>query len=115
MPTFLEEFGEGRKIDVMFSLSHSLIADKLDGVKISGFQMDKNGNFRFIINLAAQILVEKKDRRREWDEGRSAYLSLQAKGKFVIKNNAAEGRTVTIMPKNLEVTNLKILKADGEE
>lgn len=31
MPEILEEFGEKKVVDVMFSLSHNLIKDKLDG------------------------------------------------------------------------------------
>lgn len=31
MPEILEEFGEKKIVDVMFSLSHNLIKDKLDG------------------------------------------------------------------------------------
>ncbi len=31
MPEILEEYGEKKIMDVMFSLSHNLIKDKLDG------------------------------------------------------------------------------------
>jgi len=31
LPEIKEEFGEGKMLDVMFSLSHNLIKDKLDG------------------------------------------------------------------------------------
>jgi hypothetical protein len=59
LPEVLEEFGENKKVDMMFTTSHALISAKLPDVKTSGFQMDKNGNFRFVINLGIEIAVEK--------------------------------------------------------
>lgn len=50
MPGLIEEYGEGKMIDMMVSLSHNLIQDKLPKVKPSGLQMDKNGNFKFTFN-----------------------------------------------------------------
>ena len=37
VPAILEEFGEDRKIDVMFTTSHAMISEKLKDVKTSGF------------------------------------------------------------------------------
>ena len=37
LPEFGEEFGMGRAIDLYFSISHSLIANKLESAKASGF------------------------------------------------------------------------------
>lgn len=37
MPQLLEEYGAGKNIDLMISLSHSLISEKLDGSRVSGF------------------------------------------------------------------------------
>lgn len=60
MPAILEEFGKDRKVDVMFTTSHSLISEKLKDATVSGFQMDKNGNFRFKVNVGFEIAVEKQ-------------------------------------------------------
>jgi hypothetical protein len=43
----------------MFSMSHNLIKDKLEGARITGFALDKNGNFRFTLNLFAQLLIDR--------------------------------------------------------
>lgn len=59
LPQILEDFGSDKNVDVMASLSHALIADKLEGTKPTGFQIDKNGNFRFIANISIQLLIEK--------------------------------------------------------
>lgn len=37
MPAILEEFGKDRKVDVMFTTSHSLISEKLKDARVSGF------------------------------------------------------------------------------
>lgn len=57
MPDILEEFGPGLNFDVMLSMSHTLMKDKVDSQRITGFNIDKNGNFRFTLNFYAQILV----------------------------------------------------------
>ena len=58
MPQFIEEFGDNKEIDFYLSLSHSLISKKIENAKVSGFQIDKNGNFRFQFNFSVTILVE---------------------------------------------------------
>ena len=42
LPQVAEEYGHRKPIDFYISLSHSLLSDKLDGVKPTGFQMDKH-------------------------------------------------------------------------
>jgi len=37
LPQIIEEFGENRAIDVMFTTSHELISAKLPEAKVSGF------------------------------------------------------------------------------
>lgn len=85
MPEFGEEFGPDKAVDLYFSLSHSLIEKKIADPKPSGFQVDKNGNFRFILNFSVTILVEKTGFRGEWVEARSMYTSVVAKGKLAVK------------------------------
>jgi hypothetical protein len=52
LPEIFKEFGR-KKFDIMGSLSHNLIKDKLEGLRITGFNLDKNGNFRMTLNLFA--------------------------------------------------------------
>lgn len=115
MPQVLEEYGPGKNVDVMFTLSHSLISEKLDSQRVSGFQMDKNGNFRLTLNVAFQLLVDKFGTKGVYEEARSFYMSLVGKGKFVVKEVSQDMKMLTIVPKSAEVSALKIFKSDGEE
>lgn len=81
----IEEFGENRMIDFYLSLSHTLISKKIENAKVSGFSIDKNGNFRFQFNFTCTILVEKAHSGGNFEEARSMYVGLTAKGKFIIK------------------------------
>jgi len=114
-PALLEEFGAGKAVDVMFSLSHSLIADKLKDTKATGFQIDKNGNFRIILNVSAQMLVEKFEGKGMYEEARSLFASFTAKGKLVVKEVSETEKILVVLPKSAEVSSVKILKPDGEE
>ena len=44
--------------------------------------MDRNGNFRFVLNLGFEIAVEKG--HKEYTNARSIYLSLVIKGKVLM-------------------------------
>ena len=91
LPAIVEEYGDGRPIDFYISLSHSLLSDKLEGIKPTGFQMDKNGNFKFVFNLSVTLLVEKQGKRGEWDEARSLFMSITAKGKVTTNTTNKRG------------------------
>ena len=58
IPQFIEEFGKNKEIDFYMNLSHFLISKKIENAKVSGLQIDKNGNFRFQFNFSVTILVE---------------------------------------------------------
>ena len=77
--------------------------------------MDKNGNFRFTVNIMAQLLVDKFKDKGVYEEARSFYVSFVAKGKFVVNEVSPNVKMLTVVPKNAEVQSLKIFKADGEE
>ena len=51
MPDFVEEYGEGKKIDVVMSPSHSLFLDGFPEAKMTGVYMDKNGNWKIQFNI----------------------------------------------------------------
>lgn len=114
LPELGEEYGNGRAIDFYFSLSHSLLSKKLENAKASGFQMDKNGNFRFIFNFSTTLLIEKKGVRSEWDEARSIFISLVAKGKMAIDEKADGTRSLKLTPKMGEISDIKILNSAEE-
>ena len=75
--------------------------------------MDKNGNFRFVLNGSATILIQKK--RNEWEEARSMFASLTAKGKVIMKEVSETEKVMVVFPKALELSSLKIFNKDEEE
>lgn len=116
LPSIIDEYGENRQVDVYFSLSHALVSKKLDGAKATGFQMDKNGNFRLIFNISFTVLVEKEGKRNQWEEARSMYFSFMAKGKVAQDRSGPNGeRLLTLTPKTAEISQLKIFNAEDEE
>jgi hypothetical protein len=42
LPSFKEEFGESKSIDLVGTLAHDFIADKIDDLQPSGIYLDKN-------------------------------------------------------------------------
>ena len=114
LPSVVEEYGEGRPIDFYLSMSHSLLNNKLEGIKPTGFQMDKNGNFKFVFNVTLTLLVDKKN--KQWEEARSAYVSFTAKGKVTTNTTNKKGeRVLSIFPKSAEMSQLKIYDKDDKE
>ena len=111
----VEEFGDSRAFDLYLSLSHSLVANKLDDVKPSGFQMDKNGNFKFVFNISITLLVQDKE-KQAWEEARSMFFSFTAKGKVTTNTTNKHGETMLkIAPKSAEISQLKIYDKDENE
>jgi len=89
-----------------------LIAKQLPETKVSGFQMDKNGNLRFVLNGSVTLLVQKE--RNTWEEARSIFASVTAKGKVVTKEISETEKVMVIFPKALELTSLKIFNKEEE-
>ena len=76
--------------------------------------MDKNGNFRFTLNIYTQIVIDKSG-ARDLVNVREVFVSLTYKGKFVVKNQGKSDQYLNVVSKSAEVSNIKILKSDGEE
>jgi len=115
LPQVVEEFGENRAMDFYISMSHSLVSNKLDGVKPTGFQMDKNGNIKFVFNLSITLLIEDKATKK-WDEARAMFMSFTAKGKVTTNTTNKYGdKMLNAFPKSAEISQLKIFNKDGEE
>ena len=100
----MEEFGEDKPMDFYLSMSHSLLANKLDNVKPTGFQMDKNGNFKFVFNISITLLVH-NTLTKNWEEARSMFFSLTAKGKVTTNTTNKHGdNMLRVMPKSAEIS-----------
>lgn len=101
-----------KAFDLLVSMSHNLIKDKLDTQRVTGFNLDKNGNFRFTFNVFAQVLVDQSASQKVSE--REIFLGFTYKGKLVIKEENGE-KNLLIVHKSAEVSSAKILKSDGEE
>ena len=112
LPQFTEEYGSGKKIDLVFSPSHNMFLDGFPESKMSGIYMDKNGNWKFQINLSAQINVESLP--GVWDPVRNIYMTMVFKMKITTDDSNPFDKKFVFLPKNLEITQLKVLK-DNEE
>ena len=78
VPGIKDEYGEGKAIDIVATLNHDLMADAVDGLKPSGFELDKKGGFSANINAAATLLIETSP--GEWIEARELFITLSLKG-----------------------------------
>ena len=73
VPSFKEEFGENRPLDVVLTASHDFMTSGLgDDVTPSGITIDGNGNFQVTLNLGAQLIVDNKKGKQE--EARAVYV-----------------------------------------
>jgi hypothetical protein len=53
LPSFKEEYGEGKPVDLIATLYHDFIASSLDNLVPSGFSLDQKGNFRLAVNIGS--------------------------------------------------------------
>ena len=79
LPQFVEEYGANKRIDLAFSPSHDLFKEGFPGSKMTGMYMDKNGNWKLQVNVAATINVETLP--EVWDSVRQVYVTLVFKYK----------------------------------
>jgi hypothetical protein len=112
LPQFTEEYGEGKKLDLVITPSHEFFADGIPGSKMTGVYMDKNGNWKVQFNLAAQINMESLPGM--WEPVRNIYLTLVLKFKISMNDKNPLDKTVVISPKNLELSEMKIMNGAEE-
>ena len=74
--------------------------------------MDKNGNFKVQLNVAAQINLEKLP--KQWEPVRNIYLTLVFKFKLSMNEKDPSDKLLMINPKNIELSEMKIMN-DKEE
>lgn len=53
LPELMENYDSNSAFDLRFSLSHDLIKDALPEARITGINIDKNGNVRLTVNVYA--------------------------------------------------------------
>jgi len=108
LPQFVEEYGPDKNLDVMFSPSHALFLDGFPGSKMTGIYIDKNGNWKFMINIVANIMVETTP--KHWEPVRNIYTTITFKLKMGMDDSNPFDKKFSVTPKNIEISNLKVMK-----
>lgn len=112
IPSFKEEYGEGKPLDIISTISHKEIDDIVEGIAPSGFTLDSKGNFKINLNIASQVIVEKKTGK--WENSRKLVMTIGMKGKIFISDAEFDNKTLVVYPRGLELSTLKIFKGDEE-
>lgn len=79
---------------------------------MTGIYMDKNGNWKIQLNLAAQINMESMPNM--WEPVRNIYMTLVFKFKISMNDKNPLDKTVVINPKNVELSEMKIMNGAEE-
>lgn len=53
IPSFKEEYGEAKPLDVIATVSHKDVVEMAEGTVPSGFSLDSKGNFKVFINIVS--------------------------------------------------------------
>lgn len=112
IPDFGEDVGHGKKIDIVFSPSHELFLDGVPNSKVSGMYIDKNGNFKFQLNMMSQLNVEQLP--GVWEPARHIYVTFVFKMKIQMTGDHPSNKKIIINPKNVEMTEIKVMKGEEE-
>lgn len=79
---------------------------------MSGVYIDKNGNWKLQLNLQMNLNVETTP--KNWESARDIYITGVFKFKVGVNGTNAWNKKFTLTPKNMEITNMKVMK-DGKE
>lgn len=112
LPQFIEDYGEDKKLDVHFSPSHALFVDGMPGSKMTGVYIDKNGNWKFQANIVMNLNVERTP--GTWESAREVYLTIVFKMKMKQDDSNPFNKKLSVTPRGLEISQLKVLKGTEE-
>ena len=111
IPEFIEQYGENKNIDLVLSPSHNLFLDGFPDAKMTGVYMDKNGNWKFQINLPIQINIETLPSM--WEPARNMYMTFVLKMKLAKNDTNPFDKKFVFTPRNIEMSQMKVMK-NGE-
>jgi len=112
LPTFVEQYGPNKRLDIAASPSHELFKDGFPGSKMTGMYMDKNGNFKLQVNIAGVINLETLP--NVWEAVRNLYVTLVFKMKVTSDDSNPFSKKLTVLPKNIEVSQIKVFRDEEE-
>jgi hypothetical protein len=112
LPEFINEYGANKKIDLVLSPSHSMFQEGIPNSRMSGIYMDKNGNWKIILNVNALVNVETLP--DVYEPIRNIYMTMTAKFKWTTDETNPFNKVFKFMPKAIELSQIKVLKGDEE-
>lgn len=112
IPSFKEEYGEGKALDIISTINHDAISETFE-MTPSGFSLDQKGNWRVALNIGSQIIIERSP--GNWEDSRKLVMTIAVKGKIFIADAEFDNRTMVVMPRGVELSQLKIFKGDEEQ
>ena len=74
VPSFVEEYGEGKKIDMVGTISNEFITDRITDAGYTSITLDKNGILKLNFNVGAKLVLESEP--GDWIEARDMYATL---------------------------------------
>ena len=113
IPSFKDQYKDSTRVDVIGTLSHEQVLLGLENAVPTGFSIDQKGNFKAHVNAVFRVVAETSE--DNWEDARGIYMTLSLKGKAFIMNPEDNNRTLIIMQKSLELSNLKIYKGEDEQ
>jgi hypothetical protein len=112
IPSFKEQYGEGRPVDIVLDGTQDFLDKGLEGVTPTSVSIEANGNFAITFNLGIQIIV---DPLGYPELGREIFLSLQLKGKLFVADEKHDNRTLVFLPKSMSMPHFKVKNGQGDE
>ena len=82
LPSFLEEYGADKRVDLSITTAHNLFVDGIPGAKMSALSFEKKGIVKLEINLAMALGIERETESWEWEKSRDMYSTLTVRLKI---------------------------------
>ncbi len=113
LPEFKDQFGEGKKVDLIFSLNQAYMEHMVPEIEKSAFEIKENGVMGVNFNFGIQIIVESSFGK--WEEARAAYVTFELKIQAEVKKNDEGDPEFHFKVRTIDFPLLKIFKGDSEE
>jgi len=113
LPNIKEEYGEGKMVDIIGTLSTSFVGDKIEEHKPAGISINEKGLMNAWISFGIQIIVEKTI--GQWEDARTIVATVQAKIQNSITEPMPGNETLEMKLKSIDFPVLKVFKGDEEQ
>lgn len=112
LPQFVDDYGEGKKLEARLSISHSLFQEGMPGSKVTSVSVDSKGNVKAQVNAVVKLSVEQEP--GVWTSARDIYLTFDFKMKHRLDETKKVHEKNKFVLRTMEISQLKVLKGDEE-